>query len=135
MTEALRRCLALEDEEVVGCVAQLATVSDGALARLLSASYRGMMPLLVTRTPAAQKRVTQHLAKHKVGRDSDPPARGHCLMPGGSQFVRYVAYCPQGKAHEMSRYVGPLWRCVLLATHNACAMPGGTLHAVIHGQY
>ncbi len=75
MTEALRRCLALEDDEVVGCVAQLATVSDGALARLLSASYRGMMPLLVTKTPAAQKRVTRHLAQHKVR--ISLPARGH----------------------------------------------------------
>ena len=67
MTEALRRCLALEDSEVVGCVAQLATVQDAALARLLSASYRTIMQLLVVKTQAAQKRVTQHLAKHKVG--------------------------------------------------------------------
>lgn len=77
MTEALRRCLALEDAEVVGCVAQLATVQDADLARLLSASYRSIMELLVVKTEATRKRVAQHLAKHKVG----PRA----AMPGSSE--------------------------------------------------
>lgn len=77
MTEALRRCLALEDAEVVGCVAQLATVQDADLARLLSASYRSIMELLVVKTEATRKRVAQHLVKHKV--------RARAEMPGSSE--------------------------------------------------
>jgi hypothetical protein len=40
MASALRRALALRDDDVIGCVAQLATVADARLAALLSASYR-----------------------------------------------------------------------------------------------
>lgn len=82
MTEALQRCLALEDGEVVGCVAQLATVADAALAQLLSATYRAVMQLLVVKSQAAQKRLAQHLAKHKV---RPPPATYASGSTSGSE--------------------------------------------------
>jgi chromosome segregation ATPase len=67
MASALRRCLALEDPDVLGCVAQLVTVQDEGLVRLLSTTFKGLMQLLVVTTTDAQKRLTSHLGTGRVG--------------------------------------------------------------------
>ena len=66
MAVALRKCIALEDSEVVGCVATLATVRHEDLNRLLSTLYGSSMQLLITENRVASARVAQHLQSGRV---------------------------------------------------------------------
>lgn len=66
MASALRRCMEVAEPGVVGCVAQLVTVADRNLARLMSATYRGMMQLMVVDDVATQDRLKAHLASVKA---------------------------------------------------------------------
>jgi len=66
MAAALRKCIALEDPEVVGCVATLATIRHEDLNRMLSTLYGSSMQLLITENRVASARVTQHLQSGRV---------------------------------------------------------------------
>lgn len=61
MTTALLKCLGMNDAEVIGCVANLATVRHEYLNRLLSTLYRGVMQLLIVESGDSRNRVAAHL--------------------------------------------------------------------------
>ena len=66
MAAALHKCMAMEDAEVIDCVANLATIRHEDLNRLLSALFRNVMQHLVVATAAARDRVTERLTAGRV---------------------------------------------------------------------
>ena len=52
-----------DDPEVVGVLAQLATVDDTALSQVLAATYRGLLPVLIVQTSACIQRMNHTLAQ------------------------------------------------------------------------
>lgn len=54
-------CTAAGDSELVGVLAELATVDDIQLSQVLAATFRGLLPVLVVRTSDCIKRLTQRL--------------------------------------------------------------------------
>ncbi|KAL3136848.1 hypothetical protein ABBQ38_005556 [Trebouxia sp. C0009 RCD-2024] len=62
-THAIQTCLHAEDPEVVGVLAQLATVDDTSLSQVLAATYRALLPVLVVQSSACTQRLNQLLAQ------------------------------------------------------------------------
>lgn len=56
-------CAYTGDPEVVGVLAQLATVDDTALSQVLAATYRALLPVLVVQTSACIQRMNQLLGQ------------------------------------------------------------------------
>lgn len=66
MAAALRKCFAMRDPEVIDCVANLGTVRHEDLNRLLSKLHSHYMQLLIVETPAASRRLSEHLQSERV---------------------------------------------------------------------
>ena len=54
------------DPELVGVLAQLATVDDTALSQILAAQYRSLLGVVVTQTSACTQRLNQVLAQAQL---------------------------------------------------------------------
>lgn len=88
MTAALRECMGMEDAEVIGCVAKLATVRDEGLNRLLSTLHCSDMRLLVVEGDATRVRVDEHLRAGGVRPFMSLPANAPpCCMHENPLFM------------------------------------------------
>ena len=74
LTHAVVNCVQSGGEGVLGVFAQLATVDDASLGRVLAANYRSMLVVVVVETAECRKRLEALVSKHRCSASTNPQA-------------------------------------------------------------